>query len=211
MSLKNILLLALAGHASASTISTTFATSEGFTTGDTSDVVLSTAGLDVTFSGGLQEQSFDGPAYNNGPDAYFFVNAGPTGSFTGSFGRSIMGNIDIGTVTFSSGLQELSFNAADRANGTPSFRLLDTGGNLILTQTITGTDNRNADTFFSYDSSNLGGNLIGSIEFDNAGPAANPPYVIAIDNFTASTVPEPSTALLGSLALLLGVARRKRA
>ena len=61
--------------ASAQTISTEFNTSDGFITGPTngaaaaagafSDVTLTNGAFDVTFSGGQQQQGFDGPSYNN--------------------------------------------------------------------------------------------------------------------------------------------------
>ena len=206
-------LLALSAiSASATTISTSFSTGDGFVSRSTSDVVLTDNDFTVTFSGGVQEQSFDGPAYNAGPDAYFFVNAGP-GTFTGSFGvRPLPGNVDVGTITFNTGVISLSFFAADRANGTPSFRLLDIDGNILTTESITGTSNRNSDgaTPFEFSSSDFGGALFGSLEFDNAGPAANPPYVIAIDSFSATGVPEPSSALLSALGALLVISKRRR-
>ena len=206
-------LLALSAiSASATTISTSFSTSDGFVNRSTDDVVLASDNFAVTFSGGVQEQSFDGPAYNSGPDAYFFVNAGP-GTFTGSFGvRPLAGNVDVGTISFNTGVTSLSFYAADRANGTPSFRLLDLDGNTLTTELITGTTNRSANgaTPFEFSSTDFDGALFGSIEFDNAGPAQNPPYVIAIDNFSATSVPEPSSALLGALGALLAISRRRR-
>jgi len=157
----------------AGTIFTGFDTSDGFTTGGTSDVSLTDGSLTVTFSGGQQQQMFDAPSYRGGPAGYLFVNTGPgSASFTGTSERSVTGNTDVGSVSFNIGVQELSFYAADRANGTPTFRLLDTFGNTLLTQ--------------------------------------NPPYVIALDNLRASTVPEPSSALLSAFGLLLGVSRRNR-
>lgn len=207
-------LLALTAiSASATTISTSFARADGFTSGVAGDVVLTNGTFSATFSGGVQEQSFDGPAYNAGPEAFFFVNAGATGTYTGSFGvRPLAGNVDVGTISFNTGVSSLSFFAADRANGTPTFRLLDIDGAILTTESITGTSNRTTAgaTPFEFSSSDFGGALFGSIEFDNAGPNANPPYVIAIDSFTATSVPEPSTALLAALGLLAGISRRKR-
>lgn len=209
-SLTLALLSAASLTAQASTISTTFARSEGFTSRDTDDVVLTNSidGFAVTFSGGVQEQSFDGPAYAAGPDAYFFVSAG-MGTFTGSFGvRPLASTGDTGTVSFNRGVTDLSFNAANRANGTPSFQILDLNGNLLSSSSITETSNRAVASGFSFNSEDLGG-LIGSVVFDNAGPAGNPPYVIAIDRFSATAVPEPSSVLMCCIGLAATLRRRR--
>ena len=109
-------------------------------------------------------------------------------------------------------MESVSFFAADRANGQPSFRVLSTAGNVLSSQIITATTNRplGGATAFNLDSATLG-SLIGSIEFDNAGPAGSPPYVIAIDTFSASAaaVPEPNAAM-GLVALACGLAFRRR-
>lgn len=190
-------------------VTTTFSSSE-FSTGSFAPVTLLSGDgtLSATFSGGVQRQSFDGPSYNDGPDAYFFIN----GTFTGSFGDTQSGSTDIGRVVFNRGVESVSFFAADRANGQPSFRVLSTTGNELTSQLITATTNRPSGgaTAINLDSATLG-SLIGSIEFDNAGPAGNPPYVIAIDSFsaTAAAVPEPSGAL-PLLFLALGTVFRRR-
>lgn len=200
----------LASTANAQSLTTSFSQADGFTTGSTANVTFpGSGGLTATFSGGFQEQSFDGPAYNAGPEAYFFVN----GTYTGSFGRTATGSTDVGTVSFSTGVDQVSFSAADRANGTGTFRVLDTSGATLLSQSIVATDNGTAAAAFSFDSSvDFDGSQIGSIEFDNAGPAANPPYVIAIDSFSASVnaVPEPSSMLFGLLVPAVAVLRRNR-
>ena len=198
---------------SAGTVLTSFSRADGFVSRSFANTSLTDADLTVTFSGGFQEQSFDGPAYNAGPEAYFFVNAG-MGTFVGNFNRRpIASRTDIGTVSFNTGVNELSFYAADRGIGTPTFRLLDENGDLILSETISGTSNRDAGSFYDFDDSDLGGRLVRTIEFDNAGPAGMPPYAIAIDSFRASNatvVPEPSGVLLGCVALMGGVLRRRR-
>ena len=201
-----MILVCLAGPVAGQTISTSFSQADGFTTGSTTDVVLGDATFSATFSGGQQEQSFDGPSYNSGPEAYFFIN----GNFTGSFGRSVADSTDMGTVDFSVGVTELSFYAADRANGTPSFRILGLDDQVLDTALITGTSNRASDGAipFSFSSSDLGA-LIGGIEFDNAGPAGRPPYVIAIDSFSATAVPEPTTMAIGLLATLGAISVRR--
>ncbi len=194
--------------ARAGLIVTTFSNAEGFATGSSAPVTLTSGGLSAVFSGGIQQRSFDGPAYNAGPDAYMIVN----GTFTGSFGGMMTGNTDVGSVVFNVGVDELSFFAADRANGTPSLRVLGTDGITVLaTASITGSSNRVADgaTAFSFSSAALGAK-IGSIEFDNAGPAGNPPYVIALDSFSASAVPEPSSLCLGTCMLGFAAFRRRR-
>ena len=85
---------------------------------------------------------------------------------------------------------------------------------LLGTVDITQTSNQAADgaveTMIS--SATLGG-LIGSIEVDLPGPAANPPYVLAIDTFSASAdIPEPASAIaiLGLSSLMLWRRRQTR-
>lgn len=198
--------LLLTSISSATTISTSFDLADGFAAQDTNDIVLSDNGFQVTFSGGQAERRFDGPSYRTGPSAFFFVN-GP--SFEGSFGRTINGTGDVGTVSFNIGVLNLSFAAADRANGTGAFRILDQLGNTLASQSVTNEVNRNSD-LFEFSSDDFGGTLIGGIEFDNAGPNMNPPYVIAIDDFSATAVPEPSSALLVGASLSLLALRRRR-
>ena len=202
-----VLLLAacLSSNVCADTITTTFSNAEGFATGATAPVQLtSTSGIfTATFTGGVQQQGFDGPSYNQGPDAYLFIN----GNFQGQAGTT-----DIGSVFFDVGADAVSFFAADRANGTPTFRVLGTDQTTVLASaSITGTSNQNGAgaTPFSFTSAALGAQ-IGGIEFDNAGPASNPPYVIAIDSFSVTAVPEPATGSLIALVFGFMGLRRKR-
>ena len=198
--------------ANAQSISTSFDNAT-FATGSTAPTTLTNGSLSAIFGGGFQEQQFHGPAYNAGPDAYFFVNGGP-GGFTGSFGRTAFGSTDVGSIDFNTGVDSLSFFASRFGNGTPSFRVLGVDDTTVLaSSSITAGSNQNGAgaTPFTFDSLSLGGQ-IGSIEFDNAGPAGNPPYLIAIDSFSASinAVPEPSSAM--SIVLAVGglVLRRRR-
>ena len=66
--------LCLTATSSAQTFTTEFSTADNFVTGGTADVTLPD-GL-VTFSGGQQQQSFLGAAYNNTNAAYLFINGG---------------------------------------------------------------------------------------------------------------------------------------
>ena len=209
-SLLAVFLSSFASLVSGQSVVTSFSRADGFASRDFSNVVFSDGDFTATFIGGVQEQSFDGPAYNAGPDAYFFVN----GTYTGTFGvRPLTGNTDVGSVQFNTGVQTLSFSAADRANGTPSLRVLGTDGSVLATETIASTSNRSATALFSFDADDLGG-LIGGVEFDNAGPAANPPYVIALDSFSATAapvaVPEPSSLAALAMAATAVAARRRR-
>lgn len=224
LSLSAVLFLPLS--ASAQTITTAFNTSDGFVTGPINGaapaagafdpVTLSDSGFDVIFSGGQQLQSFDGPSYQGGPAAYFFVNTGGgAATFTGSFGSTITGGANNGDsnglIEFGGfGASEVSFFAADRANGAASaLNVFGTDGSL-LQGGVTIPSGVVSDFFFEFTESALGA-PIGSIGFDLAGPAANPPYVVAIDTFSATAaVPEPSSALLlGGLALV-GLRRSRR-
>ena len=63
-----------ATQVNAASINTSFDTTDGFITGDTAPVILSDRSFIATFSGGQQQQMFDGPSYNSGPAAYLFVN-----------------------------------------------------------------------------------------------------------------------------------------
>jgi len=202
--------------AQAGIITTEFDTSDGFVTGDTSDVTLTDgAGFEVTFSGGQQQQMFDGPSYNNGPAAYLFINDGPmdagfdggnpnTGPATGD---GI--NDDIGNILFNVGASSVSFFAANRANGASStLNVFSLDGDLLTSAAI--PSGAASDNFFTFTADELGAG-IGRIEFDLAGPAANPPYVVAVDSLTVQA-PEPgmlSLSLFGVLALV-GLASRRR-
>ena len=194
-----VLLIASVSNAQ-STISTTFDNAT-FATGSTSNVTLTDGPLSAVFQGGFQEQSFHGPAYSDSNDAYFFIN----GTYTGSFGRPATGSTDVGIVDFNIGVDTLSFFASDLENGTPSFRVLGVDDTTVLASV---SFSNSSATQFSFDSATLGAQ-IGSVEFDNAGPASAPPYGIAIDSFSASAIPEPSsaTAILFAVA---GFALRRR-
>ena len=176
----------------------TFATGGG-------TVTLGSAPFSATFAGFQQEQSFDGPAYSAGPDALFAIN----GSFVGSFGRTLADTSDVATITFSSPASTVSFNAADRANGTPRILVFDDALNELANIQITATSNRDAESLLTFNAADLGA-PISSIQIDNAGPAGNPPYVTAIDSFSATAIPEPSTAILGILGLGALAVRRRR-
>ncbi|MEM7626206.1 MAG: PEP-CTERM sorting domain-containing protein [Planctomycetota bacterium] len=191
--------LAVAGADGQSVIESTFSTAEGFTIGGTAPVDLSTGNLTLTVSGGQQQQSFDGPSYNAGPDAYLFIS-GP--SFTGSFGGSTPGTGDTGDLTFNRGVTEVSFFAADRANGTPTVRVFGIDDTTVLAEVpVTGTSNQagSGATPLSFNANALGG-LIGRVEIDNAGPAGNPPYVTAIDTLSAVRANTFDESVNGDLA-----------
>ena len=196
--------LCLVPMTASATIMTDFNTTDGFTTGTFSPTVVpdpADPAFTAIFSGGQQQQMFDGPSYVNGPAGYLFVN----GNFTGASGRSISGdgvNDDRGLIDFTGpGAGTVSFFGANRANGgqvaVNVFGLDDTTllGSVLITQTAlnTGTPTQTILTEAAF------GDAIGSIEFDLPGPAAAAPYVAAIDVFsaTASTtaVPEPGSAL----------------
>lgn len=206
------LALSVAGVASAqSIITTSFNTSDGFATGGTASTTLTSLDgfLTATFSGGQQQQMFDAPSYESPPAGYLFVS-GP--SFTGASGITISGTGDTGSVDFNIGVDAVSFFAADLANGTGVFRVLGVDDTTVLnTTSITNVANNAGAPPFSFTSAGLGAQ-IGSIEFDNAGPAGNPPYVIAIDTFSASVaaIPEPSSIALGLMALGGMFLRRRR-
>ncbi|MEM1367180.1 MAG: PEP-CTERM sorting domain-containing protein [Cyanobacteria bacterium P01_H01_bin.15] len=192
--------------ASAQTITTQFNLSDGFITGDFGDVTLTEGDFEVTFSGGQQQQTFDLPSYNVGPAGFLFINGG-TG-FTGTSGNTASATGDTGLIDFNLGVEEVSFFAANRANGAATtlniFGVDDS--TLLGSLPITQTSNQLGDgaVLTTLLASDFGG-LIGSIEIDLPGPAANPPYVLAIDTFSATaSTPEPA-ALVGLLAVV-GVA-----
>ena len=175
----------------ASSINTSFDTTDGFVTGDTAPVILSDGSFTATFSGGQQQQMFDGPSYNSGPAAYLFINGG-TG-FTGTSGNTAASTGDAtGQVDFNQGVTEISFFAANRANGAQGTINVFAEDDVTLLGTVPVTQTENTEASGAVatviSSADFGGQLIGSIGFDNAGPAdpPNSPYVIAIDSFTAS-------------------------
>jgi len=195
-------------------INTEFNTSDGFVTGDTGDVTLTDgAGFEVTFSGGQQQQMFDGPSYNNGPAAFLFINDGPgDAGFDGAnpnTGPATGDGIDddTGMILFNVGASSVSFFAANRANGASStVNVFSLDGDLLTSAAI--PNGATADNLFSFTADALGAG-IGRIEFDLAGPAANPPYVVAIDSFSVSA-PEPGMLSLFGVLALVGLARRRR-
>ena len=230
MSLRLCLIVAVAVFSSsiagAQTITTSFDTSDGFVTGPTNGAAAaagafapvtlgSTSAFDVTFSGGQQQQMFDGPSYNSNPAAFLFVNTGPGAAvFTGASGNTITGGAnngdDNGLISFGGpGASSVSFFAADRANGANTTgTVFDTAGATLDTFLI--PSGNVSDNQFLFTEADLGG-AIGAIGFDLPGPAANAPYVVAIDSFSAtSAVPEPSSLMLvlGSLAVA-GLRRRR--
>ncbi|MEM1109817.1 MAG: PEP-CTERM sorting domain-containing protein [Planctomycetota bacterium] len=183
-----------------SVVDTGFDTADGFVTGPINgdapaagafdDVSLSSGDLQVTFSGGQQQQFFDGPSYQAGGTGFLFVNTGGGSAvFTGTSGNTITGGANNGdqngAISFSQGVTEVSFFGADRANGAATtIDIFDTSGGLLL-EDFEIESGSVGDQQFSFSSRELGG-LIGEITFDLPGPAANPPYVAAIDTFSAT-------------------------
>ena len=203
--------LTLAANLNAQTVTTEFATGDGFVTGDLTDQVLD--GL-VTFTGGQQQQMFLGGAYNNGPAAFLFVNG--AGGFNGGGGQNAVSTGDTGSIVFGgAGATAVSFHAADLANGAAtSFTSFDVNGVQIETL-LTQVSNLNANPgdageILSFSAS--GGANIGRIDVDLPGPNANAPYAASIDTFSATiaAVPEPSSLALFGLAASCGFLRRRR-
>ena len=203
--------LTLAANLNAQTVTTEFATGDGFVTGDLTDQVLD--GL-VTFTGGQQQQMFLGGAYNNGPAAFLFVNG--AGGFNGGGGQNAVSTGDTGSIVFGgAGATAVSFHAADLANGAAtSFTSFDVNGVQIETL-LTQVSNLNANAgdageILSFSAS--GGANIGRIDVDLPGPNFNAPYAASIDTFSATiaAVPEPSSLALFGLAASCGFLRRRR-
>ena len=199
--------LTLAANLNAQTpVETEFSTEDGFTTGDTADVVLDEL---VTFSGGQQQQMFLGGAYNNGPAGFLFINGG--GGFNGATSTGDTGSILFG----GGGATEVSFHAANLANGpATTFTAFDVNGGLIqeLTTQVSSLNSIAGDVGEILTFSAVDGRNIDRIEVDLPGPNANAPYVAAIDTFSATIapVPEPSSLALLGLAASCGLLRRRR-
>ena len=201
--------LTLASSQASTLIMTEFGTADGFVTGGTANVVLGNNA--VTFSGGQQQQGILGAAYNNGPAAYLFINGG--GGFNGAASTGDTGSILFG----GSGASSVSFHAADLANGpATTFTSFDLLGNQ-LQQFSTSVSNLNgnagdAGEILTFTAAN--NVYIGSIVANLPGPATpvNPPYAASIDTFSATVVgvPEPSSALLATLAMSVSLLRRRR-
>ena len=204
-------------------VSTAFNTGDGFITGPINgatpaagafDAVTIGGGL-VTFSGGQQQQGFDGGSYETGPAAYLFVNTGGGDAvFTGASGNTITGGANNGDnnglISILGGATSVSFFAADRANGqNTTIDIIGVDGTTILADDVVIPSGDVDENFFEFTAENLGGN-IGSISFNLPGPNANAPYVVAIDTFSATVVPEPSSALLAGVALGILSLRRRR-
>lgn len=193
------------GAARATTITTSFNTSDGFITGDTNPIALTNGSFSTTFSGGQQQQGLDLPSYHTNPAGYLFIN--------GVF-NDVGGSSDTGLIDFNIGVTDVSFFAANRGQGAGVtlniFGVDDT--TLLNTILITQTSNQDADGAVATTLSSLVlGALIGSIGIDLPGPAGNPPYVLAIDDFSAMAVPLPAALPLFLAGLAgLGFCRRLR-
>lgn len=195
----------MVGAAHANTITTSFNAGDGFITGDTNPVTLTNGAFQTTFSGGQQQQGLDLPSYHTNPAGYLFIN----GVFNGVGGSS-----DTGLIDFSIGVTDVSFFAANRGQGAGvtlnTFGVDDT--TLLDTIFITQTSNQDADGAVPTTLSSLVlGALIGSIGIDLPGPAGNPPYVLAIDDFSVTAVPLPAAFPLFLVGLAsLGLWRRRQ-
>lgn len=193
------------GAAYANTITTSFNTGDGFVTGDTNPATLTNGVFSATFSGGQQQQGLDLPSYHTNPAGYLFIN----GLLNG-----VSGSNDTGLIDFNIGVTEVSFFAANRGQGAGValniFGVDDT--TLLDTIFITQTSNQDADGAFPTTLNSLVlGALIGSIGIDLPGPAGNPPYVLAIDDFSVTAVPLPAALPLFLAGLAgLGFFRRRR-
>lgn len=171
----------------------------------------------VTFSGGQQQQAFDGPSYNNGPAGYIFINGGGSNTpFVGASGNSAIGDggafdgisDDQGFIDFGGlGASSVSFTGANRGLGAGvGITVTSVDG----TQSFSFTFTETVATLIEITSADLGGLLIGQIAFDLPGPAANPPYAFAIDSFLAVVeTPIPGAALLLATGLI-GFSRFKK-
>ncbi|MEL7488235.1 MAG: hypothetical protein AAGJ87_13575 [Pseudomonadota bacterium] len=208
---------AMAAPAAAATVSTSFTTADGFATGSFADVTIGDPSASVTFSGGQQQQMFDVQSYNSNPAAYLFVN----GAFTGGSGNTVSGdgvNDDAGLIDFGGiGASSVSFFAANRGNGASvTLNILGVDDVTILGSiSITQTSNQLADGAIAtiINAADFGGQLIGAIAIDLPGPAANPPYVLAVDSFTAvveTPIPGAAALLLTGAAGLFGFRRKRK-
>lgn len=189
------------------------------------------SGFTATFSDGLAIQgSGNGGLYNNffglndprntGNNAAFFVlNNGRDGAVFSSIPNnadSFVDTIDVASVIFSGAVSNVSFAFQILGNGAASaVDLLALDGSVLGSVSLIEDDpDRNSIASFSdvsIDTASFG--EVFGVQFNNSGPAqpvANPPYGIVVDTFSATAIPEPSTALLAGLALGLPFLRRRR-
>lgn len=204
------------GLSHATTITTGFESGSNalFADGTRTDITLTdnTAGANfsTTFRGGVALTRFDGPSYHQGSSAYFFVRGG---GFNGTFNRGPLTPTGAdGQILFGgNGASNVSFWAANRRNG-PGITVtaFDSLDNAIGSSQLVSASSFSR---FTFDADP--GSAIARLQFDlpRASPTPNPPYVLALDTFSATsatTVPEPSAALLGALGLLALANRRTR-
>lgn len=165
-----------------SVVSTQFNTSDGFATGALNPgTSISSGDFSAIFTDGQQQQSFDGQSYNVGPAGFLYINGG-----AGFQGAASTG--DTGVINFGQGATEVSFFGANRANGGGvTVEALDTSGAVLGSTVITQTNIQAGvnPALTTFNAASLGG-LIGSLRVDLPGPAANPPYALAIDTFSAT-------------------------
>ncbi|MGF1483290.1 MAG: hypothetical protein ACFBZ8_02875 [Opitutales bacterium] len=208
--------------ASAFTVATNFDDAAAIPSG-TEFITLTDGPLQATFSGGVRQAFVLGPAYNTSPGAYLIINAGGAGlpGVESQFGSTLASalttedaNNDVATIDFNIGVEEVSFAVAELGNGggsTVRFFGVDDSteiGSLF----VAGTADNSASPLAVSAVGDFGGSLIGSIEIDNPGPAANPVYLTSLDTFSASTtIPEPgsTTAIACGFALGLMFLRRR--
>ncbi len=165
-----------------SVVSTGFDAADGFATGTLNPgTTISSGDFSAIFTDGQQQQSFDGQSYNVGPAGFLYVNGG--GGFQGAAATG-----DMGVINFGQGATEVSFFGANRANGGGvTVEALDTSGTVLGSTVITQSNIQAGvnPTLTTFNAASLGG-LIGSLRVDLPGPAANAPYALAIDTFSAT-------------------------
>lgn len=237
--MKNIIgtvFLATCATSQAASVATDFGGvfNPGFTPGTPSAVdvgdspVVIGSDLTATFNDGLAIQgSANGGLYNNffgpgnpantGNNAAFFIlmNGGAATQFTSipNNPELFVDNLDVASVTFNQAVSNVSFSFQILGNGNSSAVDLlalngDVLGSVALTELDTDRNSIAAFSDLSVDTSSFG--EVFGIQFNNAGPNMNPPYGIVVDSFSATAVPEPSSALLAGLTLVFPLLRRRR-
>ncbi len=205
------LLTAGVSTAQAFTVATDFDDASAIPSG-TEFITLTDGPLQATFSGGVRQAGVLAAAYNTFPGAYLIINAGGAGlgGVESQFGSTLASaltpddvNNDVATIDFNIGVEEVSFAIAEIGVGAGStVRFFGVDDSTELGSVfVAGTADNSAEPLAFSAVGDFGGELIGSIEIDNPGPAGNPVYFTTLDTFSASTtVPEP-----GSMAAIAGV------
>ena len=112
-----------------------------------------------------------------------------------------------GVIDFDNPASAVSFWAVNRGGGTGVVNVFDNADVQVGSIPIIGTNMMNANAFISFVPGDFGALEIGRVDVVNVSGAAN---IVWVDDFGATVVPEPATAIVLATGLAAALARRRR-